>query len=281
MCNQEIKFGLFFKRAMELGADFVATGHYVRLQKVKSHKLKVPSYELYSAKDKDKTQEYFLWTLTQKQLKKCLFPLGDYDKKTQVRAKAKKFKLPNAEKKDSQGVCFLGNIHLSDFLSDFIDEKKGKVLDTSGKVLGSHSGAHQFTIGQRRGLKIGGFDKPKYVAEKNIKTNTVVLADENDPALLSSEVDLINVNFINPSLFQCSQEHWNKEDCSEQDHKVLVRLRYRQPLFKATLIINSKNPQKARLLFAQPQKFVAPGQSAVFYNTKEKMLGGGIIKKKK
>src|SRR6185436_232527 len=164
-CNQEIKFGMFFRRAMELGADYVATGHYVRLK----------SARLYSAKDHDKDQSYFLWTLTQKQLSHCLFPLGNLIKKTDVRKLAKKYKLPNAEKKDSQGICFLGQVSLPEFLEQFIPARKGVIVNSAGEEIGQHAGAHQFTIGQRKGLGVGGSPAPLYVAAKDIKKNIITL----------------------------------------------------------------------------------------------------------
>lgn len=276
MCNHEIKFGMFFKRAMELGADYVATGHYVKRKTLnvkretsarKQNGKKTPSYvtryKLYAARDSDKDQSYFLWMLTPKQLKHCLFPLGDLIKKTEVRRLAKKYKLPNAEKKDSQGVCFLGQISLPEFLDEFIPQKKGKVLTMSGKVLGEHTGAHHFTIGQRKGLGIGGSPVPLYVAKKDSKKNTVTLAPEGDEALYSTKVTLSNVNFI-------SQRHPEAE--GSRPIPVYVRVRYRQSVFPATMKGKS-------ITFGKPQKFVAPGQSAVFYAKNGQMLGGGVIAK--
>ena len=249
MCNNQIKFGLFFEKARKLGADFIATGHYVSLKNKK----------LYSAKDKDKDQSYFLWTLTQKQLAHCLFPLGNLIKKTQVRALAKKFKLPNASKKDSQGICFLGQVNLPDFLGNFIPDKKGKILNTVGKTLGTHKGAHHFTIGQRRGLGVGGFKEPQYVTQKDIKKNTITLAPAANTDFDSKKIELTSVNLISGSIISA---------------KVFARIRYRQPLFRATL---KKIGTKYSLLLDKPEKFVAVGQSAVFYDAKGQMLGGGVI----
>jgi len=215
VCNQEIKFGLFYKRAMSLGADFVATGHYVRLgrRKASSTKHQVPNksgrhseqgeesiFELYAATDKDKDQSYFLWTLTQKQLAHCLFPLGDFIKRTQVRKLAKKYKLPNATKKDSQGICFLGQVSLPEFLSEFIPQRKGAIINAAGKQVGEHQGAYYYTIGQRRGLGVGGSPVPLYVAEKDVKKNTITVAPEGDESLLSSSITLSAVNLINSKL---------------------------------------------------------------------------------
>lgn len=270
MCNHEIKFGMFFKRAMAMGADYVATGHYVRLRRTSRRSSVVGrQYELYAACDKDKDQSYFLWTLTQKQLKHCLFPLGDLIKKTEVRRLAKQFKLPNAEKKDSQGVCFLGQISLPEFLDEFIKPKKGKIVDRSGLVLGEHTGAHHFTIGQRKGLGVGGSAQPLYVTKKDIKKNIVTLAPEDDPSLYSREITLSKINWITVDRRPIT------------DDRIWVRVRYRQPLFPAKI-------KGKKIIFAQPQKFVAAGQSAVFYerlsasakaSARQRMIGGGVIAK--
>jgi len=244
MCNHEIKFGMFFERAMAMGADYVATGHYVKLKDGK----------LFSAKDSTKDQSYFLWMLRKEQLKHCLFPLGDLIKKTEVRRLAKKYKLPNAEKKDSQGVCFLGQISLPKFLDEFIKPKKGKILDLHGEVLGEHFGAHHFTIGQRKGLGVGGSPKPLYVAAKDIAKNIVMLAPEDDESLYAKEITLSDIN-------------WITKPGKEQ---LFARVRYRQPVFPITL-------KGKKVIFKTAQKFIAPGQSAVIYDKEGCMLGGGVI----
>ncbi|PIP29895.1 tRNA 2-thiouridine(34) synthase MnmA [Candidatus Jorgensenbacteria bacterium CG10_big_fil_rev_8_21_14_0_10_54_38] len=306
VCNREIKFGLFLEKALTLGADYVATGHYVRLRNTKNirkyeKEIKPISYirkkfvfrSLWQAKDTSKDQSYFLWTLTQEQLKHCLFPIGDY-LKSEVREIARKAGLPTAEKKDSQGICFLGNVALADFLKQYLPEREGEVITVEGKKIGEHEGAHFYTIGQRHlGIsnlkyptsakasagrqksKSDGNQKPHYVVEKDIATNTVVVAEGSDnPALFRKEVILANVNFINPNDYFLIRA--NKKAVTM---KVLARVRYRQPLFEATLIyadggwINADgNPHKSvsksssiRMVFKDPQKFVAPGQSAVFY----------------
>lgn len=308
MCNKEIKFGLFLKKAIEMGADYVATGHYVSLVNGRSAELSVRTavrslqrrapatpqrqnsafggnrsfgasvvsprqlgrssqdiFSLYISKDKNKDQSYFLWTLTQDQLRHCLFPIGEYTK-TEVRKLAKKFGLPNADKKDSQGICFLGQVTLKDFLGNYLPEKRGLVLDTAGKVIGEHNGAHFYTIGQRNGLGLGGNSQPVYVAEKDIKSNAILVAEENDPALYKNEITLKQVNFIDSRLTAVNLQ------------RVFVRVRYRQSLFPATLKINRKSSVvSCKLTFDQPQKFVASGQSAVFYSPDGEMLGGGII----
>lgn len=276
MCNKEIKFGLFLKKALELGADYVATGHYVRVCQSANNEFRANKritnsqfvnsksirYSLMIAKDKKKDQSYFLWTLTPDQLKHCLFPIGDY-LKPQVRKLAAKFGLLNAQKKDSQGICFLGQISLPDFLKKYIKPKKGRIVSVKGEILGEHNGAHFYTIGQRRGLGIGGFKKPLYVADKNIKKNIVVVAEgEDHPALYRKQINLEKVNLLN----------------HEVETSVLARVRYRQPLEKANLIIHDS---KFMLHFKKPVKFVAVGQSAVFYNQRGEMLGGGVIKSAK
>ncbi len=291
MCNREIKFGLFLEKALKMGADYVATGHYVKLvtsnqesviKKSKKNTL-VPNYYLLVARDLNKDQSYFLWTLTQNQLKHCLFPIGDY-LKSEVRKIAKKTGLPTAEKKDSQGICFLGKVNLDDFLKKYIPEKRGDVLlalsraegDIIYKKIGKHKGAHFYTIGQRHGLGIGGSEKPYYVAEKNVKKNIIVVAEGDDnPALCKKEIELTDVNFINPV---------NSQILENLRINILTRVRYRQPLVSAILKIEN---YKLKIKFDTPVKFVAPGQSAVFYKEDPsinsgrsrglRMLGGGVI----
>ena len=289
MCNQEIKFGLFLKKALEMGADYVATGHYVRLCRTgtsdkrqatsKKNMSRVPfNNSLFIASDLNKDQSYFLWTLTQKQLKHCLFPLGDITKPV-VRKFAQKFGLFNADKKDSQGICFLGKIGLEDFLKKYIKPKKGNIVDINGNVMGRHAGVFYYTIGQRHGLHLDKAAKtpdsaPYYVADKILKTNTLVVAQgENDPALFKKEVGLIGVNRISDGL---------KIADLRSGMPVFARVRYRQPLFGAKLFFDKRKKNECSMIFDEPQRFVAIGQSAVFYsavgkNKNKEMLGGGII----
>ncbi|KKU15468.1 MAG: tRNA-specific 2-thiouridylase MnmA [Parcubacteria group bacterium GW2011_GWB1_45_9] len=269
MCNREIKFGLFLKKALETGASFVATGHYVRLRRNSEFRISnlIQNLKLLQAKDTNKDQSYFLWTLTQDQLKHCLFPIGDY-LKSEVREIARKAGLPTAEKKDSQGICFLGKVALVDFLKQYIPEKRGAVLTTAGKKIGEHNGAQFYTVGQRHiGVANGA---PIYVVEKNVKTNMLLVAEGNEnPAFYKKEISLIDVNFISKK-FQIPDSRFQ--------FPVMTRVRYRQPLAKSTLLKLKTGNYK--LIFKTPVKFVAPGQSAVFY-TKAKdgyeMLGGGVI----
>ena len=174
MCNKQIKFGVFLKKALENDADFIATGHYVLKHETRNIKHNASCFRLHVARDQNKDQSYFLWTLTQDQLKYCLFPIGDY-LKSEVRELAKKFNLPTSQKKDSQGLCFVGKVDFLDFLKEKIPSKSGDTLNFDGKKIGTHDGAQFYTIGQRRGLSLGGRENPIYVAEKNISTNTITV----------------------------------------------------------------------------------------------------------
>lgn len=294
LCNREIKFGLFLKKALALGADYVATGHYVKLVtsnwKIENwlpKKLSVTSYQLQIAKDLNKDQSYFLYTLNQEDLKHCLFPLGNY-KKPQVRKIAEQAGLSTAKKKDSQGICFLGQVNLEDFLKTYIPEKPGDIVTLDGQVIGQHKGSYFYTVGQRHGLDLkdkGKYlkrgseaTKPFYVVAKDLEKNLVIVAEgELDEALYKKEVNLAQVVFVSP----VTNYHL--------PITVYARVRYRQPLQKAELVISNQKSvigenreeklpiTNYRLLFAEPVKFVAEGQSAVFYDRRGHMLGGGII----
>ena len=265
MCNKEIKFGLFLKKALKYKADFIATGHYVRIRPMtndkrpmtrekKSEKSSlVISHKLLVAKDKNKDQSYFLWTLTQKQLSKCLFPIGDYIK-PEVRKLAAKFGLPNHDKKDSQGVCFIGPIDMKDFLSKYIKNKKGKIINVDGAVIGEHDGVYYYTIGQRHGLNIGDGGGPYYVVGKDMKKNIIYVGKKND--LGSSKLKLSNISWVSEPL--------------KLPARIEVKIRYRS---KSEIAILVKNGE---LRFIKSVRAITPGQSAVFYRGQE-MLGGGII----
>lgn len=295
MCNREIKFGLFLERALKLGADYVATGHYVRLVRFdipvqsvsgatpKSYSSQenqtLPHFSLQIAEDKNKDQSYFLWTLTQEQLKHSLFPLGDLTK-PEVRVIAKKIGLPTAEKKDSQGVCFLGMVDMKDFLSTFIKPERGEVRTVDGELIGYHGGVRFYTIGQRHfdiepiQKAVGKKDrKPYYVVRKDIKNNILYIAEGNEhEALFRNSIELIDVNIIDQSILKNEEEYTIKIP-------VRARVRYRQPLFDATFVLLYKKKliDKCELHFSVPQKFVAEGQSAVFYKMDGTMIGGGVI----
>ncbi|MAF79494.1 tRNA 2-thiouridine(34) synthase MnmA [bacterium] len=277
MCNKMVKFDLFLKQAKKMDFDFIATGHYSRLRR--NNQFSIPNFQLLAAHDSAKDQTYFLWTLTQNILKQCLFPIGDY-KKSEVREIARKANLPTAEKKDSQGICFLGKISIMDFLKKYIKAKDGDVLNTKGDIIGTHDGAAFYTIGQRHGFTIKTKDtktKPRYIAEKNVKTNTLIVAEANDPALSKKELTLTNLNFINPKNHTPIRANGGNE--------VFVRIRYRQPLQKAKLMKLSASAKGGsasggksyKLIFDSNQKFIASGQSAVFYSKTGELLGGGII----
>lgn len=257
MCNKHIKFGVFYDWAVEKGADFIATGHYAQINKSPDG-----SYLFTEAKDQNKDQTYFLWNLHTEQLKKIIFPIGKYTK-PEVRVLAKKFNLPSADKKDSQGLCFVGKIDFKDFLKREIKEKVGNVLDEQGKIIGQHKGATFFTIGERHGFDIfekTPTEKPYYIISKNIKENTLSVS----PQLKSSpanklEVAIEKTNWIN------YQPEINK--------KYRARIRYRQDLQDCLLV--SLDKDTATFSFAEPQ-IIASGQSLVLYD-KENCLGGGVI----
>jgi tRNA-specific 2-thiouridylase len=277
MCNREIKFGLFLEKALASGADFVATGHYVKLEKSASG-----IFKLFEAKDSNKDQSYFLWTLGQKQLAHCLFPIGGIIK-PEVRDIARRAGLSTAEKKDSQGICFLGKFSLDDFLKEYIPEHHGTLMTTAGEKIGEHSGTEFYTIGQRHidadfafpktgpTGGAGAARKPLYVASKDATTNTVVLAEgSDDPALYRSELELTQTNFLSGAAFGGGVNENEVPALS-----VCARVRYRQPLSNA--ILSKLDNGNYALAFAAPQKFVAEGQSAVFYSESGEMLGGGVI----
>ena len=261
MCNKEIKFGVFFEKARKLGADFVATGHHARVREVKGKKLKVKSFQLRAGKDTNKDQSYFLWTLTQKQLARTLMPVGEYTKE-KVREMARAFSLPTAEKKDSQGLCFVGEVNVHDFLKSMIKPKKGKIVTMDGKVVGEHEGAMFYTIGQRHGIGSPGGGTPYYVVGKDIKKNILYVGEGiGDAELYKKEMDVTD----------CS---WTSSKAPKFPFTCMARIRYRQPLQKCRVI---KKKGKVHVVFAGPQRAVAPGQSIVLYKG-DKVLGGGIIK---
>ncbi len=249
MCNTTVKFGVFFKEARKLGADFVATGHYVRLGK------KAGKPFLAKAKDTNKDQSYFLHTLGQEELAHSLFPLGNLTKPV-VRSMAKKFGFLVADKPDSQGICFIGEVSMKEFLKSKLPVKKGKIVSTTGKVLGEHEGAWFYTIGQRAG--IGGGPLPWYITEKNIKKNELVVAQGNEaPELFEKEL-------------QAGKIHWIAGQAPKFPLTCNAKIRYRQPDQKCTV------SRSGKVVFAKPQRAITPGQSIVLYKGQE-MLGGGVI----
>ncbi len=249
MCNQEIKFRLFLQACQKDGADFIATGHYAKTKDGK----------LFRAKDENKDQTYFLYRVTSKAMASTIFPLGDLTKK-EVRQIAKEQNLITATKKESMGVCFVGKVGIKDFLSNYVKTSPGKIIDQNGQVVGEHDGAIFYTIGQRHGLNTGG-GKPYYVTGKDMKTNTVFVTTKlDDKKLWNSQIDLIDVHWIN-----------NQPDDDEVLH---VRLRHRGPLIQVKSISFDKN--KISLLLANEERAVTSGQSAVLYSGQE-VLGGGVV----
>lgn len=295
LCNKEIKFDVFLSKAESLGADYIATGHYCRKKESKKGNKKI--YKLIEGKDKTKDQSYFLCQLNQIQLSKVLFPIGDL-KKTDVRKIAKENKLITANKKDSQGLCFVGKIKLPEFLQQKLKIKRGKIIkvapdekifkkvlknvkdenylkksvqkykysESSGELIGYHDGAHFFTIGQRKGLQIGGFKKPLFVIEKDVKKNIIYVGEgENHPGLYRQGL-LIKSNDIN----------WLRPDLKislNSSEKILARIRYRQTLKPAQIFIRKEG---LYLVFNKKQKSISSGQFAAWYKEKE-LIGSGII----
>lgn len=274
MCNEQIKFGVFFDKAInDFGADYIATGHYARLRREgtrnkeqgTSKNLKTANYslptthcQLLKGIDKNKDQTYFLYRVGQAQLAKTLFPIGELTK-PQVRKLAHKFDLPNADKKDSQGICFIGEVDVRKFLKQYIPQKEGVVVTTKGKCVGKHEGVQYYTIGQRKGIGIGG-GMPYYVIDKDIKTNTLVVGPKYDDDLFCNKLKLENINWISgkpkmPKNYQAS-------------------IRYRQEPQDARVSENSDG--SLILEFKNPQRAVTSGQSAVIYDG-DIVLGGGII----
>ncbi len=262
LCNREIKFGAFWKKAKEMGADFIATGHYAQIHLTPAPLLDKERGEgersLTEGKDKEKDQSYFLWTLTQDDLSHVLFPIGHLEK-SEVCRLAKKFDIPVSEKKDSQGICFLGDVNLENFLSHFIQTSPGKVLNTKGEIIGQHNGALYYTLGERRGFEVVEKEtnsKPFYVIGKDINQNTITVS--NNPIEITSH---------SPKEIYIEKANWiNKLEPSTKNLE--ARIRYRQKKFKVTLEGN-------RVIFDTPQT-AASGQSIVFYLGKI-CLGGGII----
>lgn len=291
LCNREIKFDIFLSAALKLGADFVATGHYARKTEtqVDGHTI----YRLLAGKDPNKDQSYFLCQLTQYQLSKALFPIGEL-LKPEVREIAKKAGLATAEKKDSQGLCFVGKVHLPDFLQQRLEPKKGNVIEVPfdadtfnngfaetdlagltrsyelspalGEIVGEHNGAHFYTIGQRRGLNIGGYEKPLFVIGTDTVKNVIYAGSgEDHPGLYRKGL------FI-PS----AEAHWIREDLKltvGESKKYMARIRYRQPLEACVL---HQETEGLYLIFDRPQRGVTPGQFAAWYQNEE-LVGSGVI----
>lgn len=250
-CNKEVKFGAFMEFAQERGADFIATGHYAQRRRT----------DLLRGVDTTKDQSYFLWTLTPEQLAYTLLPVGDSTKDV-IRAEAAGAGLLTAEKKDSQGVCFLGHIDIPDFLSHYIDLVPGKVLNESGKVIGTHAGAFVYTVGQRHGFSITNHDAartPHYVVSKDITANTITVSTSHPTTQSGNILTLTNIQL---------------RDTITQNEQLTAQTRYRQLPGLVTAIDQSDNTLTIRI--DNTTEAVATGQSCVLYRG-EVCLGGGII----
>jgi tRNA-specific 2-thiouridylase len=296
LCNREIKFDVFMDIAMNLGADYVATGHYCRKEEEIIDGQ--PVYKLLAGKDINKDQSYFLCQLSQEQLSKALFPIGELTK-PEVREIAKEADLITAEKKDSQGLCFIGKVRLPEFLQQKLQPKEGVIVQVpndalvfnreipqfetkaeeldfyarkfqyqqlDGKVVGKHQGAHYFTKGQRKGLAVGGTKEPLFVIETDVNENVIYTGEgKNHQGLYRSVLFVSN-----------EEEHWIREDLKLQPHetmKVEARIRYRQPLEKATLY---KVENGLFVEFENPQSAIQEGQFVAWYSGEE-LLGSGVI----
>ncbi|MBC6413864.1 MAG: tRNA 2-thiouridine(34) synthase MnmA [Chromatiales bacterium] len=259
ICNKEIKFKAFITHARTLGASRIATGHYADIQ------YEADSYRLLQAADHDKDQTYFLYALNQKQLSSSLFPLANIHK-SEVRKIAKQHNFPCHDRKDSTGICFIGERNFRQFLESYIPAKDGDILDLEGKLVGHHKGCWHTTIGQRHGLGIGGIrgrnDGAWYVVAKDASKNTLtVVQDKNHPLLFQSEVHISQVNWINKA--------------AQDGAHLGCRIRHRQTMQKCRIHYGG-DKSSLTIYFDQPQRAVAAGQSAVLYRNRE-CLGGGVI----
>jgi tRNA-uridine 2-sulfurtransferase len=290
LCNREIKFDVFIDEAVKLGAEYVATGHYCR--KATFEKDGKKYHQLLAGVDKNKDQSYFLCQLSQKQLKKAMFPIGDIEK-PEVRAIAKELKLASADKKDSQGICFVGKVDLPVFLQQKLEPKKGRVVEIErsfydtisidessvdelvrpffytkhdGSKVGQHNGAHYYTIGQRKGLNIGGKPLPLFVIATDIEKNIIYVGQGKD-----------HPGLFRRGLFIAKDEiHYIRTDLKMQPGETrdyLVRHRYRQPLQKATLVLKENG---LYIIFEEKQRGITAGQFAAWYEGDE-LIGSGVI----
>ena len=292
LCNREIKFDVFLKIALSLGADFVATGHYCQKGQTINRE-EVKSYQLLAGEDKNKDQSYFLCQVTQEQLSKVLFPIGHL-KKAEVRSIATTQNLVTAEKKDSQGLCFIGKVSLPDFLQQQLKPKMGSIIEIpasrpaylpaqefqsvqeqsykkrynpeDGVLVGEHNGAHFFTVGQRKGLGVGGKVEPLFVIDTDVSRNTIYVGQgKQHPGLFREALR------VDPS-----EIHWIRTDLSistGETLEVLARIRYRQPLQKARLF---QTDEGLYVTFETPQSSITSGQFVAWYHDNE-LLGSGVI----
>ena len=293
LCNREIKFDVFLSIALSLGADYVATGHYCQKSSFQNDSGN-SIYRLLAGKDHNKDQSYFLCQLNQAQMEKVLFPIGHLQK-AEVRAIAQREQLVTAEKKDSQGLCFIGKVSLPDFLQQQLEPKTGQIVKipetlhayaslnnvdktlvqkaekyrytaSDGAFIGEHQGAHFYTIGQRKGLGIGGFEEPLFVIDTDVANNVIYVGEgKSHPGLYR---DTLKVN--------SEEVHWIRPDRALRagdSLEVLARIRYRQPLQKATLF---QTQEGLYVTFEAPQSAITPGQFVAWY-LDEELLGSGVI----
>ena len=291
LCNREIKFDIFLKKALELGADYVATGHYCRKETISGKNGEV--HRLLAGKDPNKDQSYFLCQVNQEQLSKALFPIGELQK-AEVRKIAKKIGLNTADKKDSQGLCFIGKVKLPVFLQQQLAPKEGDVIEipcsyteytykdneietlctpyqhheNAGKKVGTHNGAHYYTIGQRKGLNIGGTPEPLFVIDTDTTKNIIYTGQgEQHPGLYRK------------GLFVPKKDiHWTRSDLAletntQQNYQ--CRIRYRQPLTSATFYMKENG---LYVIFDEAQRGITPGQFIAWYSNEE-LIGSGVIDK--
>ena len=258
ICNKEIKFGLLLEKALKLGADYVATGHYARKKEIRENSCSDScKFAMLRAKDKEKDQSYFLWMLNQKQLKMILFPIGDYTRK-EVEKLAKKFKLPVLKAKKSVEICFIQKT-INDFLKQYLKTKQGRIVDTEGNILSKHEGLWFYTIGQRKGINLSG--GPYFVLDKDLKRNLLIVSED--------EKDLLKKELI------CKNVNWISGKKPKFPLKIKAKIRYRHQSALATITKNL-DAKTYTLKFKRPQRAITPGQSVVFYSGDE-LLGGGII----
>ena len=261
LCNREIKFKVFLEYAEILGADMIATGHYSRILKLDNHA------QLHKGKDVDKDQSYFLYAVPESSLAKCLFPVGSLTKKD-VRSIAKRENLVTANKKDSTGICFIGERRFKDFLSNYLPAQPGRILTPEGKIMGEHQGLMFYTLGQRQGLGIGGrkesSNEPWYVLSKDVEENTLYIGQGPENPLLFS------------NRLEASALHWINGPPTHKQFSCSAKIRYRQEDQDCRVNINFKGG--CDVTFVESQRSVTPGQSIVFYEEK-RCLGGGIIER--
>jgi len=262
MCNKEIKFKAFLEYALDLGADFIATGHYARIDHSGNGKIR-----MLKGLDNNKDQTYFLYTLQQHQLAKSLFPIGELEK-SKVREIAQKAGFDTATKKDSTGICFIGERKFTEFLQRFLPAQPGEIITPQGDVIGQHQGLMYYTLGQRQGLGIGGLktasEEPWFVADKDLDNNQLIAVQGHNHALLLKQQ------------LHASQLHWVAGKAPANDFSCKAKIRYRQDEQSCQVKISRNNTDNCVVCFDEQQRAITPGQSIVFYN-ENICLGGGII----